>query len=166
MVTAQSLALSLGLFWYSLQRVNVRLTALSVGLVGMVITGLIVWGIGLYPWQSVHQYAAALWARDNLPAGTRLASMNSGVIGYYSGLDTTNMDGVVNPKAFAAIQNHAMLKYMQGSGIDYFIDSDNAVNKEYGQFMGDGFPEKMPEVRVLTQEYPGLGVLRLYRIEK
>ena len=31
--------------------------------------------------------------------------------------------------------------------------------------MGDGFPEQMPELQTLTPEYPGLGVLRLYKIE-
>ena len=91
--------------------------------------------------------------------------MNSGMIGYYSGLDTTNMDGVVNPQAFAAIQDHRMLRYMQSIGIDYFIDSDNAVNKEYAMFMGDGFPDQLTEMAVLTPEYPGLGVLRLYTVE-
>ncbi len=91
--------------------------------------------------------------------------MNSGIIGYYSGLETTNMDGVVNPQAFAAIQEHRMLRYMQGIGIDYFINSDNAVDKEYAQFMGDGFPDQLPEIQVLTPEYPGLGVLRLYKVE-
>lgn len=165
MITAQSLALALGLCWYALPRLSVRVVALTVGLAGILLTSITMWQIGLYPWQSAHQYAAALWARDNLPTGTRLASMNSGIIGYYSGLDTTNMDGVVNPQAFAAIQDHRMLRYMQSIGIDYFIDSDNAVEKEYAQFMGDGFPEQMPEIQTLTPEYPGLGVLRLYKIE-
>ncbi|MCZ2098365.1 MAG: hypothetical protein LC121_19270, partial [Anaerolineae bacterium] len=164
-ITAQSLALALGLFWNAVQRTSVRLASLGVGLTGMVLTGVMVWEIGLYPWQSGHQYAAALWARDNLPAGTRLASMNSGVIGYYSGLDTVNMDGVVNPQAFAAIQSYRMLDYMQATGVDYLLDSDNAVRNEYALFMGDGYPDQLPEVAVLTEEYPGLGFLRLYRVE-
>ncbi|MCC6803026.1 MAG: glycosyltransferase family 39 protein [Anaerolineae bacterium] len=164
-ITAQSLALALGLFWNAIRRTSVRLTSLGVSLAGMALTGVMVWEIGLYPWQSGHQYTAALWARDNLPAGTRLASMNSGVIGYYSGLDTVNMDGVVNPQAFAAIQGYRMLDYMQAIGVDYLLDSDNAVRNEYALFMGDGYPDQLPETKILTEEYPGLGFLRLYRVE-
>jgi 4-amino-4-deoxy-L-arabinose transferase-like glycosyltransferase len=163
-ITAQSLAVALGLFWNSIERVSVRLGTLGVSASGMLIAGLVVWGIGLYPWQAEHQYAAALWARENLPADTRLASMNSGVIGYYSGLTTVNMDGVVNPQAFEAIRNTRMLDYLQESGVDYLLDSDNAVNLEYGMFMGEGFPEQLRETETLTKEYPGLGVLRLYEV--
>lgn len=165
-ITAQSLALALGLFWDAVPRIGIRMGALGLSFAGMLLTGLFVWYIGLYPWQSVHQYTAALWARDNLPAGTRLASMNSGIIGYYSKLDTVNMDGVVNPQAFAAIQDHQMLGYMQAVRVDYFLDSDNALYNEYVLFMGDGFPDRLLELEVLTAEYPGLGFLRLYQVEK
>ncbi len=144
MITAQSLALALGLFWESLSRLSLRVAALTVGLAGMLLTGTFMWQIGLYPWQSAHQYAAALWAKENLPAGTRLASMNSGIIGYYSGLDTTNMDGVVNPQAFAAIQDHRMLRYMQSIGIDYFIELGQRRRERVRPVHGRRLPRTAP----------------------
>ena len=163
-IMAQSLALALGLFWYVVQNARVRLAVVGVGLAGMLLMSLTMWGIGLYPWQAAHQYTAAVWTRENLPSGTRLASMNSGIIGYYSGFDTVNMDGVVNPQAFAAIQDRQMLEYMQDMNVDYFLDSDNAVFREYALFMGGSFPDQLRETAILTEEYPGLGFLRLYEI--
>ena len=40
--------------------------------------------------------AAALWVRENTPAGTAIASWDAGVIGYFSDRPVVNLDGVVN----------------------------------------------------------------------
>lgn len=163
-VTAQSLALGLALFWHVTESKRIKLAMLAFGLVGMVAFGWMAWQIGYYPWQQTHQYAAALWARDNLPADARLASMNSGIIGYYSGRTTVNLDGVVNPAAFEAIQNYRLLDFMRETEVDYFLDSDNALQSEYAPFMGESYPAKLETWQPLTEEYAGLGRLWIYRV--
>jgi hypothetical protein len=163
-VVAQSLAFGLALFWSFAKTPLIRLAVLAIGAVGMGVGGYYAFAIGYYPWQSGHQYAAALWARENTPPDAMLASMNSGIIGYYSGRITVNMDGVVNPSAFEAIQERRMLAYMRETGVDYFIDSDNAVEREYSMFMGDGYPDGLREIAVISEVYPGLGEIRAYQV--
>jgi hypothetical protein len=163
-VTAAALAIGLALFWRVVRAPALRLLVAGVGAAGMAIGGVYAVQIGYYPWQSGHQYEAALWARDNTPPDALLASMNSGIIGYYSGRATVNMDGVVNPAAFAAIQERRMLDFMRGLGVLYLIDSDNAVEREYALFMGADFPGGLPEAAVISEPYPGLGVMRVYQV--
>jgi 4-amino-4-deoxy-L-arabinose transferase-like glycosyltransferase len=159
-VMAASLAIALALFWSGVRVPAVRLIVAGVGALGMAIGGVYAVQIGYYPWQSGHQYVAALWARDNTPPDALLASMNSGIIGYYSGRVTVNMDGVVNPEAFAAIRERRMLDFMRGLGVLYLIDSDNAVEREYALFMGGA----LSEGEVISAPYPGLGVMQVYPV--
>jgi hypothetical protein len=163
-VMASALGIGLALFWSIVRLPAVRLAVVGVGSLGMAVGGLYAIQIGYYPWQSRHQYAAALWARDNTPPNALLASMNSGIIGYYSGRPTVNMDGVVNPAAFAAIQSRRMLDFMRDLGVLYLIDSDNAVENEYALFMGGGYPDELPPIAIISEPYPGLGVMRVYRV--
>lgn len=170
-ITAQSLSIALALLWFTTSRAassRVRLAraaTLFAGIIGITAFSLPMWQIGLYPWQSEHQYAAAQWTRANLPDDVLLASMNSGIIGYYSGHDTVNLDGVVNAAAFAAIRERKLLRFMQTTGVDYFLDSDYAIRGEYALFMGAGYPSGLRELQPVTAEYPGLGVLRVYAVE-
>lgn len=163
-VTAQSLALGLALFWFVLEQPLIRFAVAVVAGVGMAVGGFYMWQIGLYPWQTTHLYGAAVWARDNTPPDALLGSLNSGVIGYYSGRATVNLDGVVNPDAIAASRNFALLDFMQAAGIDYLLDTDNAVHREYAMFMGEDYPEALEETGAITPDYPGLGPVRAYRV--
>jgi hypothetical protein len=163
-VMAAALGVSLALFWSVIRASLIRLGVVGIGALGMALGGVYAVQIGYYPWQSQHQYTAALWARENTPAQAVLASMNSGVIGYYSERVTVNMDGVVNPAAFAAIQERRMLEFMRAVGVRYLIDSDHAVQREYALFMGDDYPEGLRAVSTIAGEYPGLGIMQAYEI--
>ncbi len=163
-VTAQSLALGLALFWFSVRVPLVRLAVAAVAGVTMVIGGVNMWQIGLYPWQTSQLYSAALWARTNTPRDALIGSLNSGIIGYYSGRSTVNLDGVVNPQALAASRDFALLTYMQTTGISYLLDTDNAIHREYALFMGDAYPDALMEIGAITTDYPGLGPVRAYRV--
>jgi hypothetical protein len=51
--------------------------------------------------------AAALWVRQNTPAGTAIASWDAGVIGYFSDRPVVNLDGVVNSFEWKDARDHA-----------------------------------------------------------
>lgn len=161
---AQSLSLALMCFWAVLTSSRWRLVLLPVFFVGMVAMGLITWSFGYYPWQQQHQYAAALWVKENTVPTTLIGSMNSGIIGYYGERPTINLDGVVNPQAFAAIQQSRLFNFIQEAGIEYFIDTDFALANEYGVFMGKGYREGLEEVAVMPEVHPDLGHIRVYRV--
>lgn len=163
-VTAQSLSLGLMLFWRHAGK-TLRLVSAAVGLPLLLISGWMAWQVGYYPWQQQLQYAAALWVRENAKPDDTIASMNSGIIGYYGGHPTVNLDGVVNPDAFEAIQNDRLLDFMREAGVDIFVDVDYALEGEYGVFMGEDYPEGLREIEPVGEAYPGLGQIRAYAVE-
>ncbi len=164
-VNAQSLSLAIGLFWDSIvSKAKLKLALLLTCLPLLIVFGWTTWKIGYYPWQD-RQYAAAKWIRENTDEDDTIASMNSGIMGYYGKRTVVNMDGVVNPKAFEAIKERRMLNFMRTSGVDYFIDFDFALRNEYGQFMGPGYPDGLHELTIIDEEYSDLGYMRVYSLK-
>lgn len=162
-VMAQSLALGLALLWERVRpsrQCGVVLAALAIALL---MPGVVVWQIGYYPWQSI-QLEAAQWIRQNTPPQAVIASMNSGIMGYYGERTAINLDGVVNPQAFAAIRAGRLLAYMQEAGVDYFIDSDHALENEYAPFMGPDYQRGLREVTTIGAPYAGLGYWHAYEV--
>jgi len=163
-IMAQSLSLGIAFVWWR-AGARLRLGLAVVGLPLLIVSGLLAWQVGYYPWQRQLQYDAALWVRDHTEPDALIASMNSGVIGYYGERNTVNLDGVVNPAAFEAIQAYRLLPFMQAAGVDYFVDVDFALEGEYGIFMGPGYTDHLNEVAVISEPYPGLGAIRAYAVE-
>jgi len=130
----------------------------------LIVSGYIFWQVGYYPWQ-IYMLETSDWISENIPTGANVASFNSGIYAYYSNRRVVNLDGVVNHKAFQAIQQSNVLEYIHQSEIDYLIDTDNAIQREYAPFMGKGYPEALEEIAILGGKADGpLGLLRVYRI--
>jgi len=142
--------------------------ALTAGIVALSVvivwSGVSIWHVGLYPWQD-RMLEAADWIGHNVPEGEMVGSLNAGLYAYYSGRTVVNLDGVVNPAAYAAIRARRLMAYMQEIGIRYFVDFDHALDEEYGVFMGEGYPENLQPIgAVASSPYPILGSLRAYRV--
>jgi hypothetical protein len=163
-VMAQALAIATGFFWQSLEKRILRVVVIAFAAIITVLVGWFAWQIGYYPWQTEQMYASARWLQDNTPENTIVGSMNSGIIGYYSQRPTINLDGVVNPQAFAASQEHRLMSYAIESDIEYLIDFDNAVLNEYGPFMGPDYMDHLTKVRQIGENYPGLGEYWVYKL--
>jgi len=163
-VMAQALSLGVAFFWHLMSHSRLKFILISAMGIGVIFSGVLAWQIGYYPWQRSRMYDAALWVKDSTPEESIVASMNSGIIGYYSDRTTINLDGVVNPQAFAASQQGRLMDYILESEIDYFLDFDNAVLNEYGPFMGPNFQERLIEVAQIGEAYPGLGHYRVYLV--
>ncbi|MBZ0298622.1 MAG: hypothetical protein K8J31_02730, partial [Anaerolineae bacterium] len=164
--TAQALSISLALFWWVLGTARIRPLVLAVGTVITLALASIAWQIGYYPWQRAQIYDAALWVKDHTPDETIVASMNSGIIGYYSERTTINLDGVVNPQAFAASRQTRLMDYAIESGVHYLLDFDHALQQEYGPFMGQDYLQHLSEVTRIGNVYPGLGAYRIYEVHE
>ena len=162
-VLAQSLSLGLALFWAH-TRLVARVIGLTAGITVLLVSGLIAWQTGYYPWQVRMHYAEAAWVRENTPEDATIGSMNAGIIGYYSGRRTVNLDGVVNPAAFAAIREYRLLDYMREVGIDFFVDIDYILTDEYGPFMGGDWQRALREVARVGEPYPDIGAARAYAV--
>jgi 4-amino-4-deoxy-L-arabinose transferase-like glycosyltransferase len=162
-VTAQSLALALALFWEGVHRLPRKLALFTGAWFGMLLTSLMIWQQGYHPWQVFHLEAAD-WIKRNTPPDTLIGAWNAGIMGYYSGRQVVNLDGVVNPAAFEAIQAGRLMAYIRETGIDYVIDSDWALQGEYGFFMGSGWPDDLHEAAVIGGPDPTWGYWRVYRV--
>jgi len=170
--SAQALAVGLGIGMTTIfSRGNLlpwsrRLLAVLLGalMVASLASWIFIWRIGLYPWQD-RMLEAAEWIAQKVPHGEIVASLNAGIYAYYGDHTVVNLDGVVNPDAFAAIRERRLFAYMQEVGVSYFLDFDHALDSEYGVFMGPGYPEKLVYIgQVASTPYPILGTIRAYRV--
>ncbi|HYF64139.1 MAG TPA: glycosyltransferase family 39 protein [Herpetosiphonaceae bacterium] len=101
-------------------------------------------------------YQAALWMRDNLPAGALIGAKNSGIYQYYSGHSVINIDGKLNHEILAVYEQRSMLDYLGEKHITYLIDRE-ATLADHIQFYSRQFGER-PSHRV-----PGLAQqLKIY----
>lgn len=57
------------------------------------------------PWDEFY-FEAAMWMQNNLPPAETGAAWNAGMIGYFSGLRVTNLDGLANSKDFLPYVPH------------------------------------------------------------
>ena len=123
-----------------------------------------IWQIGLFPWQD-RMLEAARWINREIPQDEVVASLNAGIYAYYSEHTVVNLDGVVNPAAYEAIRERRLLAYMRERGVRYFVDFDHALDKEYGVFMGTGYPEGLAYLeQAASAPYPELGAIRAYEV--
>jgi hypothetical protein len=76
-----------------------------------------------------HQYevqtdmlAAARWLDGNTAETATVGSVNAGIVGYYSGRETVNLDGVVDGDALEAIRDHRLLDYAMDRCVAYVAE--------------------------------------------
>jgi len=172
MASAQALSVALGTSAVELWAVRLRwlrlVSAAGILALFMVIIwgGAAVWQIGLYPWQD-RMLEAASWIARHVPEGDKVGSLNAGIYAYYSGRTVVNLDGAVNPAAYAAIRERRLMGYMQQVGVRYLVDFDYALNTEYGVFMGKGYPDGLTLIEAAAlAPYPKLGTLRAYYVAR
>jgi len=64
------------------------------------------------------------WIAAHTPSDATIGVFNSGAIGYFSDRRVVNLDGKVNPAAFAALRSGTLRDYVAARGIDYVIDHE------------------------------------------
>jgi len=84
-------------------------------------------------------YQGALWARDNLPAGTTIWADNAGVLGYFSQHPVINTDGLINSYDYLekVMKPHRVGEYCRqwDYAIDGFVDDSLAREHPAGLFL-------------------------------
>lgn len=80
-------------------------------------------------------------AQDLVPAGARVGGFQSGALEYYGRQwRVFNLDGVVNPKALAAMQDDRMATYVRDMQIDWLLDLDWIIHALYTRHAGEPDP--------------------------
>ncbi len=122
-----------------------------------------------------------------LPPGARVGCFNSGIVTFYAAttappgtaLRIVNLDGVVDARSFAALQQGELGASLASRGIDYVIDhpvqfaTDPALPHACGHWFGAGFDPGRDLVEVACFDDPLLDhgrpladCLRLYRLAR
>jgi hypothetical protein len=102
------------------------------------------------------------WVTANVPESAWVGSPQSGTIGYFHDR-TVNLDGKVNPAALAALEKHALGRYVVDSDIQYVADWENLSNPQPipGVTMTYGEPPMAQFFEVVVDDKTtNLGVLR------
>ncbi|MFH0829540.1 MAG: glycosyltransferase family 39 protein [Candidatus Aenigmatarchaeota archaeon] len=119
-------------------RPRLLLPAVAVILVFMAASGWVQWQAGYYNWASETMKETA-WIGNNTQPDDVIAAFNSGMISYYSGRHTVNLDGVVNSEVLPWISNHSVAAYMLEKNVTYWVDTD-PFNRAVAQKITDGEP--------------------------
>jgi hypothetical protein len=65
----------------------------------------------------------ALWSGANLPPGSVVAMTDAGVFGYFSGLTTINLDGLINNYRYRdELRSGRLLEYLRQRKVSHFLD--------------------------------------------
>jgi len=100
--------------------------------------GVRLWRQGNYPWQAA-MLDAARWAATHTDADATIGAFNAGIMGWFSGRRTLNLDGVVSGPAFAAVRRRELLAFCRQGGVDYIVDWRSSVEETYAPFFEAGY---------------------------
>lgn len=106
-----------------------------VVLSGFAYNGLTAWSRGMFAWQS-EQLMAAEWLKKNTDEDAVVGSFNAGIIGYMSERTVVNLDGLVNNAVVPFLERRRLWDYIKERDIDYLVDSDYSILKDYRDFYG------------------------------
>jgi hypothetical protein len=129
----------------------IRLALNTALLSNILFAGLLYWGGGyrtremlassFNPYLYRDRYEAALRIKDYISPGERVGSWNAGQLGYFSGVQVVNLDGLVNSARFLdVLQSRKYHTFLREQNIGWIVDykieywwsrfSDDLLNKE------------------------------------
>ncbi len=162
MPAAALCAMFLGIFCspYELSAFTSRWRSRVVGAVlvvivlsGYALNGWTGWKKGMYSWQT-EQLMAAEWLRKHVDAETPVGSFNAGIVGYMSERNVINLDGLVNNSVAPYLRERRLWEYIRARGIEYLVDSDYSILKDYRDFYGPDWKPGENILRVATIDDP------------
>ncbi|UCD57029.1 MAG: glycosyltransferase family 39 protein [Candidatus Hydrogenedentota bacterium] len=125
----------------------------AVILSGYALNGWTGWTRGMYPWQS-EQLMAAKWLKEHVDDEVWVGSFNAGIIGYMSERKVVNLDGLVNNSVVPYLKERRLWDYILERDIEYLVDSDYSILKDYRDFYGAGWRANEHILRVATIDDP------------
>lgn len=120
------------------------------------------WERGRYYWQE-DIVEAARWVRRSTPLDARVAGFNVGLLAYFDGRPTTNLDGVMNVQAFHALEDRRLVAYVAALQPDYVIDYDPFIFGLYGAFWGGDVNQRLRHVASFGDPEGLFGQYQVYR---
>lgn len=160
------LALLIALLLEAIMNMRFRATVAAM-LVTVIVAGTIPAGIrsyrdGWYPVQ-LDMLDAARWIEQETPPEARVGGFNSGIVGYFSGRTTVNLDGVMNPDAFEAIRERSLAAYVDQRRIEYVADFPFYLYFLYSPFAGGDWGVR--EVAAFDRRSSFQGPFTIYEVD-
>jgi hypothetical protein len=106
-------------------------------------------------------YDVAVWVDKNLEKEAIVGMYQSGAGSYFAGRRVINLDGVVNSKAFGAMRQRRMMRYLISEGVEYVVDWEWMID-DYLRDCSDPALVKS-RLKLLKEDVIGVNV---YKIER
>jgi len=122
-------------------------------------------GQQLWPWQAGMMHAAE--RLQTMPGIDHVGSWNAGILGVLSGIQVTNLDGLVDDEAARANQQNRLLEYLQQRRIDYVVDHADAPAHPEGNHPDERLLRCLEPIRTLgnaSDPFSGTGPVTLFRL--
>jgi len=100
---------------------------------------------GVSPGQA-YMYRAALWVRDNTPAGTVVAATNGGILAWYGERVVVDAAGIEDTEAYKALRAHELYSYLHSRGVEFLVDPHSWPFEFYRDYWGVNIDEKLETV--------------------
>ena len=120
---------------------------------GYALNGRTGWTKGMYPWQT-EQLMAAQWVKEHVDDDVWIGSFNAGIIGYMSERKVVNLDGLVNNSVVDYIRERRLWDYILRRDIEYLVDSDYSILRDYRGFYGADWKANRNIRKVATIDDP------------
>lgn len=133
-----------------------RISALA----GAVLAAAAVGSAASFGWHEYHEpryefqldmLSAARWSQNNTPPGAVVGSFNAGIVGYISGRQTVNLDGVVDGDALDAIRGRRLLAYADRRCVTHLADFPFYLFWYQRYWGGDGVSARITPVAAFSE---------------
>ena len=78
----------------------------------------------------------AQWVRENISADAKVGAFDAGIVGWFSGHQLFNLDGLVNQSAYEALLSNSLMSYILSEHIEYVIAPADYLEKYKVRFGG------------------------------
>jgi hypothetical protein len=77
------------------------------------------------------------YINNNIEPEAKIGTFNAGIVGYFSNRTVINLDGLVNNKAYNALDRNRLYRYILDENISYLVDHHDVVIYFLNQFSMD-----------------------------
>jgi hypothetical protein len=158
---------------YIVQEYNVKKRLVTILVGGGVLIGILsfAWSWGTYlenrfsiSQDNLQVLRTAQWVNENVPKNAKIGAFDAGIVGWFSGHQLFNLDGLVNQEAYKALLSNTLMAYILQEHISYVIAPADYLEKYEVRFGGLDMLRYFEPIHSVESIYKNGGPVNIYRI--